>query len=122
MAKWKEHLKSIGMTDAQIAEAEKVFGADVMAKAIEAPMLAAAKAQADLTQFTEFYENTAKPEIAKVYQDAINATTRNAALEARLKAAKEYGFLGEIDDAAVPGSPAVGGNAKPVTPTGTTGD
>jgi len=124
---WKQHLKSQGYTDEEISNMEKTFGGDKMAKAFEAPIAAQAAAEAnakkykeDLEAFENRYQTEILPEISKTYKDAINYRTRATALEERLKAATEYGFLS--DPAAVPGSPAPGtpGNPTPAaTPNAT---
>lgn len=108
---WKEYLKTQGYTDQEIANMATTFGEEKMSKAFATPIQQLADAQARLaeaetkdTEFRTFYETEVLPKVSTVYQDAINMRTRNAALEERLKAAKEYGFLN--DPAAVPGSPA----------------
>jgi hypothetical protein len=122
---WKEYLKSIGSTDDEIAKMETEFGAVKMAKAFETPIrekeaaeTALAAAQSEKTEMETWYQNDILPKISSVYQDAINQRTRATALEERLKAAKEYGFL--IDEkvvaGAIPGIPA--GNPVPGSPAG----
>lgn len=119
---WKEYLKTQGYTDAEIANMETTFGGQKMAKAFEQPIAdklaaeqAAATAKSEKEDFERFYNDEVLPKISTTYQDAINARTRVAALEARLKAANEYGFLSDpkVVDGVVPGAPAV-------TPTTTT--
>lgn len=109
----REYLKSIGMTDAKIAEMETAFGPDLMTKAFEAPLQQLAEAQRQVTEatakkeeFETFYQTEVLPKVSTVYQDAINMRTQNAALTERLKAAKEYGFLSdEAASGIVPGTP-----------------
>lgn len=98
----REYLKSIGMTDQQIADLEKNFPGDLLTKAFQAPLeakaaaeAAAKKANEDLKAFEDKYNNEVLPEVSKAFKDAIDTRTKNAALEARLKAATEYGFLAE---------------------------
>lgn len=111
---WREYLKNEQkMTDEQItATAAAMGGEAVMARAFEAPMKAAEEARAALALNQEWYDNTVVPKLSQVYQDAINANTRAAGLEARLKSAKEYGFL--ADDVDIPGSPKLDANGRPV--------
>lgn len=104
MKTWKEHLKDAGMADAQIVEAEKAFGAALLAKVIDGPIAAAeaalaakATAETKYTEYKEFYEGTVQPKLGEVYTDAINMRSENARLKARLKAAQDYGFLA-VDD------------------------
>jgi hypothetical protein len=127
MPTWKDYLKSIGLTDQQIADYEKTFGAELAARMLEGPIRAKAEAEAlatrmkeEQTAFDTRYQTEILPEMSRVYTDAINMRTQNAALQERLKAAKEYGFL--ADEAVVPGSPVVPG-APPGQPvTSTTGN
>ena len=116
---WKEYLKTQGYTDQEIAKMSTTFGEEKMSKAFATPIQQLADAQARLaeaetkdTEFRTFYETEVLPKVSTVYQDAINGRTKIAALEERLKAAREYGFLS--DPAQVPGSPA------PTTVPGTT--
>lgn len=99
---WKQHLKSQGYSEDEISNMEKTFGGDKMAKAFEAPIAAQVAAEAnakkykeDLEAFENRYQTEILPEISKTYKDAINYRTKATALEERLKAAKEYGFLSE---------------------------
>src|SRR5271157_4831288 len=111
---YREYLKSIGMTDDQIKAAETAFGPELIAKAFESPLKAQAAAEAataaavaERAEFERFYNEDVLPKVSSVYQDAINQRTRSAALEERLKAAKEYGFLADPKtvEGAVPGMP-----------------
>lgn len=118
----REYLKSIGMTDAKIAELETAFGQDLITKAFEGPLQQLTEAQRQVTEattkreeFETFYQNEVLPKVSTVYQDAINMRTQNAALNERLKAAKEYGFLSdEAATGVVPGTPP--GNPVPGSP------
>jgi hypothetical protein len=112
-----EYLKSIGHTDAEIATMTTAFGgAERLAKAFETPIRQMEEAQTartaaenSRTEMETWYQNEIIPKISTVYQDAINTRTRNAALEERLKAAKEYGFLSDnqpVSAGTVPGVPA----------------
>jgi hypothetical protein len=122
---WKDYLKSQGYTDAEIANMETTFGGPKMAKAFEQPIAdklaaeqAAATARSEKEDFERFYNDEVLPKISTTYQDAINARTRVAALEARLKAANEYGFLSDpkVVDGVVPGAPAVATPSTPANP------
>lgn len=136
-----EYLKSIGYDDAGIANLVTAFGGpDKVAKAFEKPVADLAAAQAALTaataekdEFQRFYNEDVLPKVSTVYQDAIQARTRAAALEERLKAATEFGFLadpaktsgvvpgvGDIPPNPVPGSPGgAGGPASGAPGAGT---
>lgn len=122
---WKQYLKSQQYTDEEISNMEKTFGADKMAKAFAAPIkqladaqALAAKVQADQEAFDARYQNEILPEMSKVYKDAVDSRTKAAALEARLNAAKEFGFLSDADaiNAATGGGvvPGVNGGGTPV--------
>jgi hypothetical protein len=137
---YREYLRSIGMTDDQIKAAETAFGPDLITKAFEGPlkdreaaMEAAAKSAKELEDWNTRYNDEILPQVGSVYRDAINERTKNAALEARLKAATEYGFLADtngvipgagggqpvVNANAVPGSPSlpgVGGGQPPMDP------
>lgn len=123
---YQEYLKSIGYDDAGIATMATAFGGpDKLAKAFEKPMRDLEAAQASETaaknerdDFQKFYQDDILPKISTVYQDAIQQRTTVAALQERLKAAKEYGFLSDdkLLAGAVPGMPAgspVDGAAPP---------
>jgi hypothetical protein len=111
---WREYLeKELKMTPEQITATVTAMGGEsVMATAFEGPIKAKEAAEAALAQNEEWYQGTVVPKISQVYQDAINANTRAAAMEARMKAAKEYGFLAE--DVEIPGSPKLGPDGKPI--------
>lgn len=116
-----EYLKSIGHTDAEITAMAAAFGGgDKLAKAFEQPIrdkeaaeLAAKTAREEKEGMENWYQNDILPKISTVYQDAINQRTRAAALEERLKAAREFGFLSDerVIAGAVPGVPP--GNPVP---------
>jgi len=122
---WQEYLKTQGYSDAEITNMATTFGSDKMAKAFETPMRAQAEAEKALAdakheseEFQAFYQNEVLPKVSTVYQDAINARTRAAALEARLSAAKEFGFLSDpkVVDGVVPGVGAIPPNPVPGSP------
>jgi hypothetical protein len=126
---WREYLKSQGYSDAEIGNMATTFGEDKMSKAFAEPISKLAEAQTLLTEaerkdteFRDFYEKEVMPKIGSTYKDAINARTENAALKARLEAAKEYGFLNDEipGTVTVPGSPAgrpvVAANPVPGSP------
>lgn len=109
---WKDYLKAQGFTDAEIGTMETTWGVDKLTKMFAEPVAKLAEAQRKLdeattreTEFRTFYEGEVLPKISTVYQDAINARTREAAVNARLAAAQEYGFLSETAGV-VPGVPA----------------
>jgi hypothetical protein len=119
---WREYCKSVGMTDEQIKGLE-AMPQDLLVKTFEEPIRLLAEATAardtavrEKTEFEDFYNQTVLPKVTTVYQDAINARTRQAAVEARLRAATDYGFL-SADMNEVPGSPG----GTPVTTRGGTG-
>lgn len=122
---WKDLLRAQGYTDAEITKMETEFGGDKMAKAFAAPLAAQQAAETALAtakteheEFEKFYNDDVLPKVSTVYQDAINWRTRATALEERLKAAKDYGFLSEPTAiaGAVPGMPAGTPIAAPVNP------
>lgn len=99
-----EYLKSIGMTDDEIKKAQEAgvignakFEAGItgILKAKTDAETLAAKATKDKEDFEGWYNGTALPEISTAMQDAIKARSRVAELEARLAAAKDYGFLSD---------------------------
>lgn len=126
---WKQYLKSQGYTDQEIANMATTFGEEKMSKAFSQPIadkLAAEKALADAKtekeEFETWYQTDVIPKLGQTYQDAINARTENAALKARLEAAKEYGFLSDskVIEGVVPGSqpgqPVTAANPVPGSP------
>jgi hypothetical protein len=122
---WKDLLKAQGYTDAEISKMETEFGGDKMSRAFSEPVRQLNEARQQLADavaakedFEKFYQDEVLPKVSTVYQDAINSRTRAAALETRLKAAQEFGFLSDpkILDGIVPGTTVLPPNPVPGSP------